>query len=436
MKIMKLDAKSATQSVGSKSIKKPYSYTNSQKLFQRALKVIPCGIPGHFSPAPLVPPTMYPFYAEKGKGSRFWDIDGNEFIDYMCAYGPMVLGYNHPAVEKAASQQNSKGNCLSAPGKIMVELAEYITHTIAGANWAFFAKNGGDVTNLAVMIARAATGRKKIVMIKGGYHGVSPWMQGYGHYGVIEEDVANVIAIEWNNVKQFEDAIAAHHNDIAGFIATPYHHPTFADSEFPHDGYWQRIRELCTKHGIVLIIDDVRCGFRLDMRGSAAYFGFTPDLACYCKAIANGYPISALVGVEALKTVAAKVFYTGSYWYQSVPMAAALATVKELKRINGPALMNKIGKKLFEGMTKICASYGYNLKVTGAYSMPYVRITNDPSNMLHQEWCAECTARGAYFTSHHNWFVSTAHTQKDIQQTWNIVDDVCKLLKKKYGDAY
>ena len=433
---MKLEAKSATQSSAAKIKSKTYTYPNSQKLFKRALKVIPCGIPGHFSPAPLVPPTMYPFYAERAKGSRFWDVDGNEFIDYMCAYGPMVLGYNHPKVEVAASQQRQKGDCMSAPGKIMVELAEMLCSTIAGADWAFFAKNGGDTTNLAIMIARAATGKKKIVMIKGGYHGVAPWMQGYGHYGVIEEDVANIITIDWNNVKQFEDAIAANPDGIAGFISSPYHHPTFADSEFPSQDYWQRIRQLCTKHGIVLIIDDVRCGFRLDMRGSGAYFGFKPDLACYCKAIANGYPISALVGVDALRTIAAKVFYTGSYWYQAVPMTAALATLKELKRINGPALMNKIGKKLFDGMVKICASYGYDLKVTGAYSMPYVRITNDPSNMLHQEWCAECTARGVFFTSHHNWFVSTAHTEKDIQKTWNIVDDVCKLLKKKYGDAF
>jgi len=117
-------------------------------------------------------------------------------------------------------------------------------------------------------------------------------------------------------------------------------------------------------------------------------------------------------------------------------MAASLATLKELRRINAPVLMNKIGKKLFDGMKKICASYGYDFKVTGAYSMPFVRITNDPSNMLHQEWCAECTARGAYFTSHHNWFVCAAVSDKDIQKTWNIVDDVCKLLKKKYGDKY
>ncbi len=433
---MKLEAKGRTYNAGQGIKTKTYTYKNSQKLFQRALKVIPCGIPGHFSPAPLVPPTMYPFYADRAKGSRFWDVDGNEFIDYMCAYGPMVLGYNHPKVELAAEAQRKKGDCMMGPSIVMIELAEYLTGCIQGADWAFFAKNGGDVTNLAVMIARAATGRKKIVMVKGGYHGVAPWMQGYGHYGVIEEDIANIVAIEWNNVKQFEDAIAANPDAIAGFIATPYHHPNFVDSEFPAPDYWKRIRELCTKHGIVLIIDDVRCGFRLDMKGSAAYFGFTPDLACYCKAIANGYPISALVGIEALKTVAAKVFYTGSYWYQSVPMAAALATLKELKRINGPALMNKIGKKLFDGMVKICASYGFDLKVTGAYSMPYVRIANDPSNMLHQEWCAECTARGAYFTSHHNWFVSAAHTEKDIQKTWNIVDDVCKLLKKKYGDKY
>ncbi len=412
---------------------KTYSYKNSQNLFKRAAKVIPCGIYGHFSPAPLIPAAHYPFFAASGRGSHFKDVDGNDFIDYMCAYGPMVLGYNHPKVEAAAAKYQKSGSCLMGASSVMVELAEYLVDLIPVADWAFFAKNGGDVTNYAVMIARSATGRKKVVMVGGGYHGVSPWMQAPGHHGIIEEDYRNIVRINWNRYEEFERAVNENPGQIAAFIATPYHHPTFVDNELPADGYWQKVQALCNREGIVLIIDDVRCGFRLSMGGSCEYFGFKPDLICFCKAIANGHPISALVGTGALKGEAARVFFTGSYWYQAAPMAASLACLKEMKRINAPKIMLEKGKKLLDGLVKIAAGYGYNLKVSGAASMPYLRITDDESLMLHQDWCGECTRRGAFFTSHHNWFISTAHTDADIKRTWAIADEAFKVVKKKYS---
>ena len=412
---------------------KTYSYKKSQELFRKATKVIPCGIYGHFSPAPLVPPTDYPFYAARAKGAKFWDIDGNEFIDYMCAYGPMVLGYAHPKVEEAARRANMSGSTLSAPGPVMVELAEYLVDMVTIANWAFFAKNGGDVTNYAIMVARSATGRRKVVMFSGGYHGVQPWMQAPGHHGVQEEDYRDIIRIHWNRFEELEKAVSENPGQIAALISTPYHHPTFVDNEMPADGFWKKVETLCKKEGIVLILDDVRCGFRLDLRGSNEFFGFKPDLICFCKAIGNGHPISALVGTEALKAEVARVFHTGSYWYQSSPMAAALACLKELKRINAPKVIQAKGKKMLDGLVDIASGYGYTLKVTGSTAMPYLRITDDESLMLHQDWCAECTKRGAYFTSHHNWFVSAAHTDADIKKTWNIADEAFKVVKKKYS---
>ncbi len=410
-----------------------YSYQTSQELFERAAKVIPCGIPGHFSPAPMVPPTSYPFYAAEGRGAHFTDVDGNDFIDYMCAFGPMVLGYGNEVVEAAAAAQRARGDTLGLAAPVMVELAEKLTGMIAGADWAFFAKNGGDVTALATMVARAATGRRLIVAIEGGYHGVAPWMQGRGHHGVVAGDVADYVRVPWNDAGAFEQVLDEHAGDVAGFIATPYHHPAFADSELPAEGYWARIRELCDRHGVVLIVDDVRCGFRLSLRGSGDYFGFTPDLACYCKAIANGYPISALVGREALKKDAASVFYTGSYWYQAVPMAAALACLGELERLDAPRLMQDYGRRLTDGMKRLAEKHGHDLRVTGVPSMPYLRLTDDRSTMLHQRFCAECTRRGAYFTSHHNWFMSCAHTEDDLERTLAIVDDAFAALEQGAG---
>ncbi|MCP4644352.1 MAG: aminotransferase class III-fold pyridoxal phosphate-dependent enzyme [bacterium] len=406
-----------------------FTYEKSQALFERAGKVVPCGIYGHFSPAPLVPVEAYPFYAERAQGARFWDVDGNEFVDYMCAYGPMILGYNHPVVDEAYQAQMKLGNAMSCPSPKMVELAEFLVDLVPVADWAYFAKNGGDITNYAIMVARAATGRKKIVGIAGGYHGVSPWMQGTGHHGAIEEDAANVIRIPWNDIPALERVLDEHAGDVAGFIATPYHHPNFQDNALPADGYWQKVQAMLNKDGAVLIVDDVRCGFRLDMRGSHEHFGFTPDLVCFCKALANGYPISALVGTDALRSDAAKVFYTGSYWFSAGPMAAALACLNELKRIDAPRVMLDAGTKLLDGMVRIADSHGYTMKVTGAPALPYVRLTDDETLMLHQDWCAECTKRGALFTSHHNWFLSAAHTDEDIQHTWDIVDDAFKAVK-------
>ncbi len=408
---------------------KTYEYNQSRALFKRAAEVIPCGIPGHFSPAPLVPPSAYPFYVKHAKGARFWDVDDNEFVDYMCAYGPMVIGYGHPVVEEAARKQAELVNCCSGPGSIMVELAEHMVDLVGGMDWAFFAKNGGDATTYSVMVARAATGRKKIIKVGGGYHGVAPWTQGADHAGIIPEDAENILTVKWNDLEGLTAMIKKNKGEIAGFISSPYHHPTFVDNEMPAPGYWKAIEKLCREEGILIIVDDVRCGFRLDMRGSHVFFGFQPDLVCFCKAIANGHPISSLMGTNAVKTAASKVFYTGSYWYQAVPMAAALANLKEMKRIDAPAIMHRVGTELCDGLVKLAKQHGFNLKVSGAPSMPYLRLTDDPSLMLHQRWCAECTKRGALFTPHHNWFVSTAHSAEDIAWTLQIADDAFKAIK-------
>ena len=322
---------------------KTYSFSRSKAMMQRATKVIPCGIYGHFGLAPHVPTEHYPFFVDRAAGAKLWDVDGNEYIDYMCAYGPMVLGYGHPHVDEAYRKQMEKSDIASLASGRMVELAELLVDLIPVADWAFFAKNGADVTNYAVMIARAATGRKKILAIQGGYHGTAPWMQAIGHHGCIAEDQEQVIRIPWNDVEAVRQAIAQHTGQIAGMIATPYHHPIFADSEVPHDGYWSQVRQLLDREGILLISDDVRCGFRLHLGGSNEKFQFKPDLICLSKAIANGYALSALVGTDSLKSTAAGVFHSGSFWYTAGAMAAAIACIEELKRIDAPTLLEEKG---------------------------------------------------------------------------------------------
>lgn len=408
------------------------TYTRSIELFKRALKVIPTGIPGHLGPvqSQFIPTSAYPLYADRVKDSYFWDVDGNKFIDYMCAYGPNVLGYNNDVVDKAAREQHDKGNCMALPGKIQVELAELLVDTIEMADWAFFMKNGGDSTSFARMIAKAATGRDMAIMVEGGYHGVAPWTQPITHPGITERDVANNLIVPWNDTDAVEKLIQKYPGRIASFMATPYDHRIFADNVLPKEGYWNKIRKICDDNGIILIIDDVRCGFRLDLGGSAKYFGFKPDLTCYCKALANGYPISAVVGIDSLKDSASKVFYTGSYWSSASPMAAAIACINELKRLDGPALMIAQGKKLTEGLVKAATSAGLDLKISGVPSMFYMRITNDNTLMMQQEFTAECAMRGVFFTSHHNHFINCSLTDEDINNTINVAAEAFSIVAK------
>lgn len=411
---------------------KTYTYDQTNRLLQRARRVIPGGIYGHMSPKYYVPDSGYPLYAVRAEGARFWDPDGNEFIDYMCAYGPMALGYNHPKVDEAALQALQSANTVTTPSPVMIELAEFIVELVPSADWAVFAKNGNDVTSLSLMVARAATGRAKTVLIEGSYHGAAPWAQPPGRPGTVDGDHGNILYVKWNDYQGLKKLVAEHRHEIAAFLSTPYFHPAFADSELPEEDYWPKVEGLCRREGIVLIVDDVRCGFRLDMRGSHEYFGFKPDLVCFSKAIANGYPLSALVGADTLKGECEKVFATGSFWFSSVPMAAALATLGELRRVDGPVVMQQTGKRLREGMVRIAEGHGFDLRVTGVPSMPFVRVAGYKGSVaepvLHQRWCGECTKRGAFFTSHHNWFLSTAHTDRELGRTLDIVDDAFRSL--------
>lgn len=414
-----------------------YKYDKNYELFNRALKVIPMGVYGHLGPVEgcFIPTNAFPIFSKEAKGAYFWDADGNKFIDYMCAYGPNVLGYNDEDVERAVDKQRNLGNCTTIPSSTMIDFAELMVDTIDMADWAFFAKNGGDVTTYAIMVAKAATGRKKVILVKGGYHGVSPWSQKLGCAGITEEDVVNNFYVDWNNYEQVENIVKEHPGQIACFMATPYHHPVFFDNEMPREGYWQKIRKLCTDNGIVLAIDDVRCGFRLDMAGSDHYFGFKADLSCYCKAIANGWNVSALCGIDALKDAATQVMYTGSYWMSAVPFAAGIACISKLKKLDGPKLMQNFGKELTDGLVNAGKENGFNLIVSGVPSMWYMRIANDNSLMLHQEWVAECVKRGAFFANHHNLFINCAVTHEDINLTLEIANESFKVVKARHPEV-
>lgn len=408
-----------------------YEYPKSREVFARAFKVIPSGIYGHQGPSEgcYIPQSAWPLFSSRAKGSHFWDLDGNDFIDYMCGYGPNVLGYRDEDVDAAALEQLKKEDCVTIPSSVMVDFAELLVDTVDSADWAFFAKNGNDVTSLAVLAARAATRRKKIVFFNGYYHGVSPWTQKLDYPGVLEEDVVNNLYVDFNDFPALEKLFGDYKGEIAGLIAQPYMHGNFMDNFFPSEGYWQKVRKLCDDHGVVLIIDDVRAGFRLDLAGSDHYFGFKADLICFCKALANGYNVSALCGREALKDVISSLTFTGSYWMSAVPFAAGIACINKLKAINAPKLFDELGRKLTDGFSAAAANNGFHLVVSGAPSLFYLRLADDDSLMIHQRWIAECVRRGIFLTSHHNHFINAALTDEDINKSVEIAEDAFHALK-------
>ncbi len=412
------------------------TYEKSTELFQRATKVIPSGLYGHQGPAEgcCIPVSAYPLFSSKAKGSYFWDVDGNKFIDYMCAYGPNVLGYNDPDVDAAAMAQAKIENCVTAPSSKIIEFAECLVDTVASADWAFFAKNGGDTTTAAIMTARAATHRKKIIFVNGFYHGVAPWCQKVDYPGVLPEDVANNLYVDWNDYEGLEKIVEENDGEIAAFISTPYLHGNFIDNVLPAEGYWQKVRNLCTKKGIVLIIDDVRAGFRLDLAGSDHYFGFEADLICFCKALANGWNVSALCGKEWLKSAISGLSYTGSYWMSAIPFAAGIACIEKMKKLDTPTLFRKNGLMLTDGLKAAAENNGFHLSVSGEPALFYLMLKDDDSLMLHQEWIAEVVKRGVFMTNHHNHFMNASLTEDDIKQTIEVAEEAFHVLRKNHPE--
>jgi glutamate-1-semialdehyde 2,1-aminomutase len=408
-----------------------YTFNKSKEMFKRATKVIPQGIYGHFNPATTIPGS-YPYFISHAKGPRFWDIDGNEYIDYVCAYGPMLLGYAHDKVDEAFAKQAKKGTSTTPPSTLLVDLAEKMVDTIDCADWAMFAKNGADTTSWAMVIARGYKKRNKIVLAEGGYHGTQPWA-GSNHVGITPTDRKDILMVPWGDAAAFEKIVAENKDQIAGAMFTPYHHPVFAHSKLPDPGFWSKMRKICDENDIVLIIDDVRVGWRLDIKGSAHAFGFKPDLACYCKAIANGYPISAIVGNEKMRLSASKVFHTGSYWNNSPEMAAAMACIDEMKAVDAAGICNARGTQLKNGLIQIATSHGLQFEVSGPPVMPFIKFANEDNFKRSQLFCKECSLNGVYFLWHHNMFLSAAHTEEDIKKTLDVADAAFKVVKQQFG---
>ncbi|WP_439816926.1 aminotransferase class III-fold pyridoxal phosphate-dependent enzyme [Zavarzinia sp. CC-PAN008] len=405
--------------------------TADQALRARARRVVPGGMWGHMSAARL--PANYPQFFAKGQGCRLWDVDGREFIDFMCAYGPMITGYGDPVVDAAAQAQGAQGDLMNGPGAVMVDLAEALVDLIPHADWALFAKNGADATTTCVTLARAATQRRKVLVARGSYHGALPWCSP-SLAGVTAEDRAHLVHFDYNDPASVAAAAAEAGPDLAAILVTAYQHNNRTDQALPTPEFAQAVRAACDAAGAALILDDVRAGFRLHLAGSWEPLGVRPDLSAFSKAIANGYPLAAVVGNDRYRDAAQAIFVTGSFWCGAAAMAAGLATLQQLKAQDAPARLTALGTRLRNGIDAQARSLGVALRQSGPPQMPLILFDGDDGRFERGNlFVAEALAHGVYLHPWHNMFLSTAHTDADIDQALAGIEPALAAVKRQFG---
>jgi len=401
-------------------------------LMERARAVVPGGVYGHQSTAKL--PDGFPQFFARGQGCRLWDVDGHEYIDLMCGFGPIVLGYQHPAVVKAITRQQAQGDCFNGPTERWVELAELLVDITPHADWAWFAKNGTDATTYAVSVARAHTGGKTILRAIGAYHGAAPWCTPRGA-GVTPEDRANQLFYTYNDLESVHAAAGQAGTDLAAVLVTPFRHDAWHDQEAVDPEFARGLREICDDTGALLILDDIRAGFRIDMGGSWVPLGVEPDLLAYCKAIANGQPLAAVLGRESARDAAASIYSTGSYWFSGVPMAAAIATIQTLQETDGIRQMERVGAVLREGLAAQAESHGLSILQTGPVTVPFMSFVQDTEFERAFTFSAEAARCGVYMHPWHNWFLSTALTEDDVAEALQRTDAAFAKVREVHGEG-
>jgi glutamate-1-semialdehyde 2,1-aminomutase len=403
--------------------------TADRALRERARAVIPGGMYGHQAAGSL--PPEYPQFMRSGRGARVWDVDGNSYVDLMCSYGPVVLGHQHPDVEAAAAAQAELGDCQNGPAPVMIDLAELLVATVQHADWAMFAKNGTDATTMCCTIARAQTGRRRILVARGAYHGAAPWCTPRLD-GTTTADRANLGYFRFNDLPSVHAAAAEAGDDLAGILVSPFRHDAGYDQEMVDPAFARGLRELCDATGAALILDDVRCGFRLHLGSSWEPIGVAPDLSAWSKAIANGHPLAAVLGGDGFRDGASRVFVTGSFWFSATAMAAAVATIRALKAENAIATMRRYGTEIRDGIVGQAAAWGFEVNYTGPVQMPYLTFRGDSGHALVREFSAEAVRRGAFIHPRHNWFVSAAMTDEDVATVLAATDGAFAALRKHH----
>ncbi len=399
-------------------------------MFAEAQKLVPGGVAGIRRPYNFVI-GEYPIFFENGKGGRIVDVDGNEYIDYLCAYGPISIGYREEEIDDAVIEQiKNKGFCFSLTQSIQNVLVNKLKEIIPCCEMAAIVKTGSDATTIAIRAARAFTGKLKVARC--GYHGWHDWcVEVKG--GIPEKLYEDVIEFHYNVLDQVEDICKKHADDLAAIIVTPVGHPLAAEVEMPKPGYLEGLRKLADQYGCVLIFDEIRTGFRCHIGGAQALFGVTPDLATFGKAMANGYAIAALVGrADIMNVMADNVFLSSTFFPNSDAQIAALKTIELLERDKMLDVIAAKGNKFAQDVEKVVDDSGINCRFSGAPWMPYITFPRDDEGLykkLRTEFYTQLIRRKVFLQPYHHGYICYRHTDEDLAYTVQAIKESLDALK-------
>ena len=428
----------------------------SRKLFEEARKLTPGGV--HSSIRFFDP---YPIFISKAKGSKIYDVDGNEYIDYHLAFGPVVLGHGHPGVVNAVKDQLSTGIIYGLSNELEVEVAKKIKTHVPSAQMVRFCNSGTEATYHAIRVARAYTKRWKIIKFEGAYHGwhdyvsvsSSPSLRDAGPRespasvpdtdGLPTEVAKNTIVVPFNDPEVLEKTIKKHKGDIAALITEPILHGN-ATCIPPKKGFLKILREIAMKYDIVLIFDEVVTGFRHGIGGAQKLFNVTPDLTTFGKAMANGFPVAAVCGrkdiMEMFKPTG-RVDYGGTFNGNPISMAATLATIRELEKGDVCQRLFNLGENLRNQLNEIVAELELKAQAVGFGSVFQLlftekkirdyRDTLTSNTELFKKFQREMMGKGIFILPHANkrCHLSAAHTNEDIGYTIQNVREILKNIK-------
>ena len=399
--------------------------SKSEQYFKRAEKVIP-GCTQTFSKGYTQQVKgVSPLFLQRGKGYKVWDVDGNEYIDYVQGLLPNILGYANDEVNRAVSEQLELGHSFSLPHPLEVELSEQLVRLIPCADMVRFGKNGSDATSGAIRAVRAFTGRDRVACC--GYHGWQDWYVGSTsrNLGVPEAVRSLTHPFPYNDLSRLEELLATYPGEFAAVIMEPVN---FFE---PKAGYLEGVKELTRKNGALLIFDEICVGFHLGLGGTQKKFGVVPDLACFGKAMGNGFPISCVVGRADVMARFEEVFYSFTFAGEVASMAAALKVLDILENTDALTRIEANGKRLQDGFNVMSkeAALSDRLKCIGYPNWSLVKFLDEAgqeSLLLQTLFQQEMVKRGIFIISTHN--LTAAHDENAVEKTLNTYAVVLKTL--------
>jgi glutamate-1-semialdehyde 2,1-aminomutase len=384
-------------------------------LWARADRVLPGGGIYLSRSADMARRGVLPGFIVAAEGCRVTDADGRSYLDFLCANGPNLLGYRHPEVEEAARRQAQRMTSASLFPASLVEVIEQLVARFEGMAWGVVSKNGSEVVALAIRVARQHTQRRLVITFDKAYHGNDPEFASSPPPGVLKSGTADVLRSPWNNPQALADLAREHAGQVAAILLNPNEQIPLAPTVEASPEFLAQIRQLQAE-GVVLVVDDVRHGFRMHPFGSHRLLGLQPDLLTLGKALGNGYSISALLGSDAMRRAARKILFTSTYMFETPPMHAAMACLTVYDRDAVFDHMTQMGARLRTGLLAAAAETGHRIGISGPLAMPTLLFEDDPDLVRGRCFSHEAAKQGVIFHPVLNWFMSGAHTAQDIDQ--------------------